>query len=57
MMGNDDYENYLYEKRLYEEELIRKTINVAEAKFKAYTILKERRLPIPPSLRYEFEYK
>jgi hypothetical protein len=39
----------------YNEELIKRTVAQQEAKFKAYTILRERNLPIPPDLKAEVE--
>lgn len=39
----------------YNEELVKKTVKNQEAKFKAYTILRERNLPIPPDLKAEVE--
>lgn len=39
----------------YNEELVKKTVQQQEAKMKAYTILRERNLPIPPDLKAEVE--
>lgn len=39
----------------YNEELVKKTVKQQEAKMKAYTILRERNLPIPPDLKAEVE--
>jgi hypothetical protein len=39
----------------YNEELVKKTVKQQEAKLKAYTILRERNLPIPPDLKAEVE--
>lgn len=39
----------------YNEELIKQTVKQQESKFKAYTILRERNLPIPPDLQAEVE--
>ena len=43
------------ERRKANDDLIKKTVELAETKFKAYTILRERNLPIPPDLKMEVE--
>lgn len=43
------------ERKKSNEDLIHKTVELAETKFKAYTILRERNLPIPPDLKAEVE--